>query len=95
MNKAKQKMLEKKGWKVGTAKEFLGLSPAESRCIELKSTLSKSGSGHTLGTPWAHENESENDTFGLSRRVMGGSSFTCGVFLRGMYPRRGYFYGGM
>ena len=36
MNKAKQKMLEKKGWKVGTAEEFLGLSPVESRCIELK-----------------------------------------------------------
>ena len=33
MNTAKQKMLEKKGWKVGTAEEFLGLSPAESRCI--------------------------------------------------------------
>ncbi len=34
MNKAKRKMLEKKGWKVGTAEEFLGLSPAESRSIE-------------------------------------------------------------
>ena len=36
MNKAKQKMLEKKGWKVGTVEEFLGLSPAESRDIERK-----------------------------------------------------------
>jgi hypothetical protein len=52
MNKAKQKMLmlEKNGWKVGTAEEFLGLSPAESRCIELKLALSESGPGHTLGT---------------------------------------------
>ena len=50
MNKAKQKKLEEKGWKVGTAEEFLGLSPAESRCIELKLTLSESDSGHTLGT---------------------------------------------
>jgi hypothetical protein len=50
MNKTKRKMLEKKGWKVGTAEEFLGLSPAESRCIELKLALSKTGSGHTLGT---------------------------------------------
>jgi hypothetical protein len=55
MNKAKQKKLEKKGWKVGTAEEFLGLSPAESQCIELKLALSESGSGHIL----AHENESE------------------------------------
>jgi hypothetical protein len=31
MNKAKRKILEKKGWKVGTAEEFLGLSPVESR----------------------------------------------------------------
>ena len=31
MKKLKQKMVEKKGWKVGTAEEFLGLSPAESR----------------------------------------------------------------
>lgn len=50
MNKAKRKMLEKKGWKVGTAEGFLGLSPVESRSIELKFALTKSGSGHTLGT---------------------------------------------
>jgi len=41
MNKAKQKMLEKKGWKVGTAEEFLRLSPVESRYIELKLALSE------------------------------------------------------
>ena len=50
MNKAKQKMLEKKGWKVGTAEEFLGLSPEESCCIEKRLAFSKTGSGHTLGT---------------------------------------------
>lgn len=43
-------MLEKKGWKVGTAEEFLGLSPVESLHIELELALSKTGSGHTLGT---------------------------------------------
>jgi hypothetical protein len=50
MNPAKQKMLEKRGWKVGTAEEFLGLSPAESRSIEKKLAKSKTCSGHTLGT---------------------------------------------
>jgi len=50
MDTATQKMLEKKGWKVGTAEEFLGLSPAESKCIEKKLAKSKTGSGHTLGT---------------------------------------------
>jgi len=59
MDKAKQKMLEKKGWKVGTAEEFLGLSPAESRSIELNIALWKTGSRHTLGTLWKLENESE------------------------------------
>ncbi len=41
MKRAKQKMLEKKGWKVGTVEEFLGLSPVESRYIELKLALSE------------------------------------------------------
>jgi len=50
MNKAKRKMLEKKGWKVGTAEEFLGLSSAESRCIELRLASREAASGHTLGT---------------------------------------------
>jgi hypothetical protein len=50
MKKAKRKMLEKKGWNVGTAEEFLGLSLSESRSIELKLALSKSGSWHNLGT---------------------------------------------
>lgn len=40
MNKTKQKELERRGWKVGSASEFLGLSPEESRFIELKLTLS-------------------------------------------------------
>jgi len=34
-------MLEKKGWKVGTTTEFLGLSPEEARYIELKLALSE------------------------------------------------------
>ena len=50
MNTAKRKMLEKKGWKVGTAEEFLGLSPAQSRSIELKFASGESGSEHILGT---------------------------------------------
>ena len=40
MNKTKKKELERRGWKVGSASEFLGLSPEESRFIELKLTLS-------------------------------------------------------
>jgi DNA-binding XRE family transcriptional regulator len=40
MNKEKQKILEKKGWKFGTAKDFLGLTDEEASYIELKLKLS-------------------------------------------------------
>ena len=40
MNKDKIKILEKKGWKIGSAKEFLGLTDEESSYIELKLKLS-------------------------------------------------------
>ena len=40
MEKIKKSMLEKKGWKVGTTTEFLGLSSGEARYIELKLALS-------------------------------------------------------
>ena len=41
MNKAKQKRLEKLGWKVGSADEFLELNPQESAYVELKLSLSR------------------------------------------------------
>lgn len=40
MNKRKQKKLEKKGWKIGNPKEFLGLTDEEVSYIELKLKLS-------------------------------------------------------
>jgi len=41
MRKAKQAALKKKGWKVGSAKEFLGLTDQEMAYIELKLDLSR------------------------------------------------------
>jgi DNA-binding XRE family transcriptional regulator len=41
MNTAKKKRLESKGWKIGTASEFLNLSPEEAAYVELKLALSK------------------------------------------------------
>ena len=41
MNKAKRKKLERRGWKVGSASEFLGLTAEEARIIELKLALSR------------------------------------------------------
>ncbi len=40
MRKSKRERLEKKGWKVGTVDEFLGLTPEEASYIELKLRLS-------------------------------------------------------
>jgi hypothetical protein len=39
MRKQKKKRLAAKGWKIGTVKEFLGLSNEESAYIELKIRL--------------------------------------------------------
>ncbi len=41
MKSAKKRHLEGKGWKVGTAAEFLQLSPEESAYVEIKLALSK------------------------------------------------------
>ena len=40
MRKEKVKRLESKGWKIGSAEHFLGLSPEESAYIDLKLNLS-------------------------------------------------------
>jgi predicted XRE-type DNA-binding protein len=41
MHKAKRERLEKRGWRVGTVGEFLGLSPAEEAYVELRLRLSE------------------------------------------------------
>ena len=41
MNKAKRKKLERRGWKVDSASEFLGLTAEEARFIEIKLALSR------------------------------------------------------
>jgi ribosome-binding protein aMBF1 (putative translation factor) len=41
MDKAKRKRLEASGWKVGTTREFLDLTPEDEAYIELKLELAK------------------------------------------------------
>ncbi len=41
MDKAKRKRLEARGWRVGTASEFLGLSAEEAALVEMKVSLSQ------------------------------------------------------
>ena len=42
MKQAKRKKLESRGWKVGTAAQFLELTPEEEAFIEMKMSLSRS-----------------------------------------------------
>ena len=42
MKQAKRKKLETKGWKVGSAADFLELTPEEETFIEMKMSLSRS-----------------------------------------------------
>jgi len=42
MREAKRKRLETKGWKIGSAKDFLNLTPEESTYIEMKLELADS-----------------------------------------------------
>jgi ribosome-binding protein aMBF1 (putative translation factor) len=42
MKKSKQHKLEKAGWHVGTAQEFLGLSDEEAALVEMKLALARS-----------------------------------------------------
>ena len=41
MRKSKRKQIEAKGWKLGSAKEFLGLTPEEEAYIELRLKLAQ------------------------------------------------------
>lgn len=41
MDKTKRKSLERRGWKAGSASEFLCLSPKDTRYIEIKLALSR------------------------------------------------------
>jgi ribosome-binding protein aMBF1 (putative translation factor) len=40
MEKSKRKHIEKSGWKIGSADEFLGLTPVEAQLVEMKVALS-------------------------------------------------------
>lgn len=51
MREEKRKRLESKGWRVGSAREFLGLSPDEEACIELRLRLAD---GHKKSSKLAY-----------------------------------------
>jgi hypothetical protein len=48
MYRNKRKRLEAKGWRIGDAKEFLGLTPEEEAYVEIKLRLSESFRAHRL-----------------------------------------------
>lgn len=61
MHKAKRERLEKKGWKIGSTEEFLGLSPEEAAYIDLKLRL-----GQTL---LRHRKKGNLTQVELARRI--------------------------
>jgi DNA-binding XRE family transcriptional regulator len=66
MQASKRKKLEATGWNVGSADEFLGLSPEESAYIEMKLALS-----HTLRQRRLHKKMSQIE---LAKRVQSSQS---------------------
>ncbi len=61
MRKAKKERLEKKGWKVGTVQDFLGLSDEEAAYVELRFRLAT-----TLRTPRQKKRLSQTE---LAKRI--------------------------
>lgn len=52
MKAARKKRLEATGWKIGTAEDFLGLSPEEARIVEMKLALGDSLRSHRIRRRW-------------------------------------------
>lgn len=59
MNKAKMEQLSKKGWKSGSASEFLNLSTEEAAYVELKLSLSRYLSKKRTSKHWTQEQLAE------------------------------------
>jgi ribosome-binding protein aMBF1 (putative translation factor) len=67
MKKSKQERLKKAGWKVGTTKEFLGLSGEEAALIELKLVLARSLRDRRLAHDWTQAHLAEHLSTSQSR----------------------------
>ena len=52
MRAARKKRLEAAGWKIGTAEDYLGLSPEEARIVEMKLALGDSLRRHRIRRHW-------------------------------------------
>ena len=61
MDAGKRKRLESQGWKIGTAEEFLGLTPEESASVKLEVALNRI---HPSFRKWAKAYQSTNKRFG-------------------------------
>ena len=59
MKTAKKKRLEKAGWKVGSAQDFLGLSPEEAKIVEMKLALGDSLRRYRIRRRWTQRDLAE------------------------------------
>ncbi len=55
MKTVRRKRLEAAGWKVGTAEEFLGLSPEEAKLVEMKLALGDSLRRYRIRRRWTQQ----------------------------------------
>jgi len=87
MRTAKKKKLEAKGWKVGTAEEFLGLSPKESAYIELKLKLAESVRERRVGLDLTQQEVAElihSSQSRIAKIESGDASVTIDLMIRSL-----------
>jgi len=87
MGTAKKKKLEAKGWKVGTAEEFLGLSPKESAYIELKLKLAESVRERRVGLDLTQQEVAElihSSQSRIAKIESGDASVTIDLMIRSL-----------
>jgi len=87
MRTAKKKKLEAKGWKVGTAEEFLGLSPKEPAYIELKLKLAESVRERRVGLDLTQQEVAElihSSQSRIAKIESGDASVTIDLMIRSL-----------
>lgn len=88
MDEVKRKKLEAKGWRVGTAGEFLELSPEEAEIVELRLALSKAVRNRRLEAKLTQEAAAKllgSSQSRLAKAEAGDKSVSIDLMLRNLF----------
>lgn len=88
MNKEKREKLAAKGWKTGSAAEFLDLSPEENSVIELRLTLSSALKKRRLASNMTQENFAKllrSSQSRLAKMEAGDASVSLDLLIRSLF----------